>query len=181
MIVSKVAHRYAKAFFEEAKSLGELDNAARDMQLIFRSVSDSDELMRFLKSQIISREIKKTTLDALFSKQLSEPGRQLIRLILEKRREDQLPGIAYAFEQLYKIESGLTDVEVFVTSALDDSLSELLKQELQKKTGSKISITLTEDPSLIGGMAVRIGDTVIDGTIKHKLQQLEASFQQAGM
>lgn len=59
MIVSKVAHRYAKAFFEEAKSLGELDNAARDMQLIFRSVSDSDELMRFLKSQIISREIKK--------------------------------------------------------------------------------------------------------------------------
>lgn len=181
MIVSKVAHRYAKAFFEEAKGLKMLDKAASDMQLIFHSVSESEELLRFLKSQIISRELKKKTLDALFSKQLSETGRQLIRLILEKRREDQLPGIAYAFEQLYKKENGLTDVEVFVTSGLDDSLSELLKQVLQKKTGSKVSITLTEDPSLIGGMAVRIGDTVIDGTIKHKLQQLEATFQQEGM
>lgn len=181
MISSKIAHRYAKAFFEEAKSLGELDNAARDMQLIIRSVSESDELLRFLKSQIISRELKKKTLDTLFSKQLSEPGRHLIRLILEKRREDQLPGIASAFEQLYKKENGLTDVEVFVSSGLDESLTELIKQALQKKTGSKVSISLTEDPSLIGGMAVRIGDTVIDGTIKHKLQQLEATFQQAGM
>lgn len=181
MIVSKVAHRYAKAFFEEVKDRKMLGKAASDMQLIFQTVSESEDLLRFLKSKVISREIKKKTLDALFSKHMSEPGQQLIRLILEKRREDQLPGIAYAFEQLYKKENGLADVEVFVTSGLNDSLSELLEQALQKKTGSKVSITLTEDPSLIGGMAVRIGDTVIDGTIKHKLQQLEATFRQAGM
>jgi F-type H+-transporting ATPase subunit delta len=181
MVVKKVAHRYATALFQEAKSRNEVDAVARDMQRISDTVSGSRELLLFLRSQIISREVKAEVLKDLFDKELSEISRSLVHLILEKRREDQLPGISHVFGQLYKKEQGLQDVEVLVTRKPGPDQSELLKKALEKKTGLKVLLTFREDPSLKGGMAIRIDDTVIDGTIKHKLQQLEASFQKAGM
>ncbi len=181
MVVKKVAHRYASALFQEAKSRNEVDAVARDMQRISESISGSSELLLFLKSQIISREIKANVLTELFDKDLSEISRSLVRLILEKRREDQLPGIAHIFGQLYKKEQGLQDIEVLVTKRPGSDQTDLLKKALEKKTGGKVLLSFREDPSLKGGMAIRIDDTVIDGTVKHKLQQLEASFQKAGM
>ncbi len=181
MIVKKVAHRYASALFQEAKSRNMLDAVARDMQRISDSISGSKDLLLFLKSQIISREVKTNVLRELFDKDLSEIGRQLLRLILEKRREDQLPGIAFAFGQLSKKEQGLIDVEILVARKPGPDQTDLLEKALEKKTGGKVLLTFREDPTLRGGMAVRIDDTVIDGTIKHKLQQLEASFQKTGL
>ncbi len=181
MIIKKVAHRYASALFQEARSKGKLDAVAGDMQRISETISGSKELQLFLKSQIIPRDIKREVLGELFDKELSDLSRQFLKLILEKRREDILPGITAAIGLLYKKEQGLIDVEVLVMQKPDTKQSDLLKKALEKKTGSKIVLTFIEDSSLKGGMAVRINDTVIDGTIKHKLQQLEASFLQAGM
>ncbi|TVQ70268.1 MAG: ATP synthase F1 subunit delta [Balneolaceae bacterium] len=181
MVVKKVAHRYASALFHEAKNRNEVDAVARDMQRISESISGSSELLLFLRSQIISREIKANVLTELFDKDLSEISRSLVRLILEKRREDQLPGITHLFGQLYKKEQGLQDIEVLVAKRPGSEQTELLKKALEKKTGGKVLLSFREDPSLKGGMAIRIDDTVIDGTVKHKLQQLEASFQKAGM
>ncbi len=181
MIIKKVAHRYALALFQEAKGSGNLNAVANDMQRIRKTVSGSLELQLFLKSQIISRDIKKKVLGELFDKELSDLSRQFLTLILEKRREGELPGIAEAIGLLYKKEKGLVDIEVLVTHLPDSKQSDVLKKQLEKKTGSKIELTFIEDSSLKGGMAIRINDTVIDGTIKHKLQQLEASFLQAGM
>ena len=181
MVVKKVAHRYASALFQEAKSRNEVDAVARDMQRISESISGSGDLLLFLRSQIISREIKARVLAELFEKDLSEISRNLVRLMIEKRREDQLPGITYIFGQLYKKEQGLQDIEVLVTKRPGSDQTDLLKKALEKKTGGKVLLSFREDPSLKGGMAIRIDDTVIDGTVKHKLQQLEASFQKAGM
>ncbi len=181
MVVKKVAIRYATALFQEAKSRNEVDAVARDMQRISDSISGSPELLHFLRSQIISREAKANVLNELFDVDLSEISRSLILLILEKRREDQLPGISYVYGQLYKKELGLQDIEVLVTRKPGPDQTDLLKKVLEKKTGGKVLLSFREDPSLKGGMAIRIDDTVIDGTVKHKLQQLEATFQKAGM
>jgi len=181
MVVKKVAHRYASALFQEAKNRNEVDAVARDMQRISESISGSSELLLFLRSQIITREIKANVLEELFDKDLSEISRSLVKLILVKRREDQLPGIAHIFGKLYKKEQGLQDIEVLVTIRPGPEQTDLLKKALEKKTGGKVLLSFREDPTLKGGMAIRIDDTVIDGTVKHKLQQLEASFQKAGM
>lgn len=181
MVVKKVAHRYASALFQEAKSRNEVEAVARDMQRISEIISGSDELLVFLRSQIISRGIKENVLAELFEKDLTEISRNFIRLILEKRREAQLPGIAHIFGRLYKKEQGLQDIEVLVAKKPGSGQADLLKKALEKKTGGKVLLSFREDPSLKGGMAIRIDDTVIDGTVKHKLQQLEASFQKAGM
>ncbi|MBP3192372.1 ATP synthase F1 subunit delta [Natronogracilivirga saccharolytica] len=181
MIISKVAKRYATALFLEAKNRKELENVAADMQRINETILGSRELQIFLKSHIISRQNKKSTLDELFSKDISELSRQFISLILEKRREDQLSGICGYFGVLFNKEQGLLEIEVFVVKKPDAGLEKQLKKALESRTGSKVNLSYIEDHSLKGGMAVRINDTVIDGTIKHKLQQLELTLQQAGM
>lgn len=181
MIVTKVANRYASALFEEADSRNMLKDVAADMQRISRSISGSRELQVFLKSQIISREMKIQTLAALFDDDVTDLTRQFMRLVLEKRREEQLFGITVSFDKLYKKKQGEVDIEVFIVHRPDTKQNNALKKALETKTAGKVNLLFNEDPSLIGGMAVRIEDTVIDGTLKHKLQQLEASFQQTGM
>jgi F-type H+-transporting ATPase subunit delta len=181
MIVKKVAHRYALALFQEAKSRNKLDDVAGDMQRIGDSITGSRDLVLFLRSKVIARDVKASVLRELFDKELSDLTRQLIRLILEKRREDQLPGIAHAFGNLYRKDQGLVDVEILVARKPGTDQADKLKMALEKKTGGKVLLSFREDPALKGGMAIRIDDTIIDGTIKHKLQQLEATFQKAGM
>lgn len=181
MNVTKVAKRYASALFQEAKSRKALDAVAADMRGIRESISGSRDLELFLKSQIISRRLKRDTLHKLFDEGLGKITRQFMELILEKRREDQLPGIAEAFEKIYKKEQGIVDVEVSVITKPDSKQREQLRKALEKKINSSVNLMYIEDPSLKGGMAVRIEDTVIDGTVKHKLQQLETAFLQAGV
>lgn len=181
MITTKAAFRYAMALFQEARDRKSLKQVADDMQRISESISGSAELRSFLKSQIISREVKSKMLRELFGDDLSKLSSQFMELILEKRREDQLPAIAGAFGKLYRKEQGLVEVEVLVVRRPDKAQTKELKKALEKKTGNSVLLNFKEDPSLKGGMAVRIDDTVIDGTIKHKLQQLEASFQQTAM
>lgn len=181
MILTTVAKRYASALYQEAKARDTLNDVARDMKHIGESISGSKELRTFLKSHTLSRDLKRETLIKVFDKGLDETTRRFMRLILDKRREDQLPGIAAAFEKKHKADQGIMDIEVFVVSRPDSAQSGKLKLALEKKTGNKVNLNYIEDLSLKGGMAVRIDDTVIDGTIKHKLQQLETTFKQNGL
>ncbi|MDG5766518.1 ATP synthase F1 subunit delta [Balneolales bacterium ANBcel1] len=177
MIVTKVAKRYASALFQEAKEQEALDAVSEDMKQVYSTISASSELRLFLKSHIISRKVKRDALDKLFGDNMHQITRQFIRLILEKRREDQLFGAAAAFGKLHRDDQGLLEVTVYMVTKPDDKQGQRLKKALEKRTGKTLSLNYIEDPSLIGGVAVRINDTVIDGTIKHKLQQLEGTFQ----
>ncbi|MEX0681330.1 MAG: ATP synthase F1 subunit delta [Balneolales bacterium] len=181
MIVTKVAKRYASALFQQAQTEKALDAVSTDMQEIRSSISNSKELLRFLKSQVISREIKRNILHNVFDKGFHAVTQKFIELILKKRREDQLAGIADAFEVLYKKEIGIIDVEVLAIKRPDAQQIDHLKKALKKKTGSNVNLIFTDDISLKGGMAIRIEDTIIDGSVKHKLKQLEAKFRQAGI
>lgn len=178
MIVTKVAKRYASALFQEAKSRDVLDAVAGDVRSIRETVSGSRDLFLFLKSQIISRDLKKQALSDLFDEDLNDVTRQFLKLILEKRREGHLYGIVNAFEQIYKKEQGIVDVEVFIVQKPDTNQSDRLLKALENRTGKKVNLIFNEDPALKGGITVRLNDTVIDGSVKHKLQQLENSLLQ---
>ncbi len=181
MNVTKVAKRYASALFLEAREQKLLDKVSDDMRFISDVISGSSELRTFLKSHIITRKRKTEVLDDLLDKNVGKLTKQFLHLIITKRREDQLLGISLAYLKRYENEQGIQNIDVYVVSKPDTSQSKKLQDALGKKTGKQVRITYIEDSSLKGGMAVRIDDTVIDGTIKHKLQQLEATFQQAGM
>lgn len=173
---TKAARRYATALLEVAKERNELEEILDDITLIRNTMEGSKELVTFLKSPIIKFDDKVAVLDELFFEDLQEATRLFIKLLARKDRINLLEDVVNAFIAQYKEHVGIITIDVFVAEELNDEQRESLHRMLEEKTQKKVELNLTIDESLKGGMAVRIDDTVIDGTVKHQLAQLEESM-----
>ena len=176
MLVSKAARRYATALLELAKEQDAVERTFEDVQFIKNTIEDSRELQLFLKSPIIKPDKKVSALEALFEDTLSELVYKFITLIARKNRQNILDEITAAFVNIYNEFAGILEAEVFVAKEMDDRQKDQVVKKLEDVTGKKVNITVNVQEDLKGGMAVKIADTVIDGTIKHKLEQLEDVF-----
>jgi F-type H+-transporting ATPase subunit delta len=176
VIIPKAARRYAKALLEVALEQKKLETIYNDMSLVCNTITSSKELDLFLKSPIIKQDKKHNALKEIFGKKIDEISNTFFEIIIRKGREDLIFGISNAFIEAYKKHQGIIDVEV--TSALDMSDKEIesLKKALEKKTGKTVLLSSKVDSSLIGGITIKIDDTVTDGSVKHKLDNLEELF-----
>lgn len=179
MPTTKAAKRYATALLELAKERDEVEEILDDIKYIHNTIEDSRELLLFLKSPIINFDDKTQALEKLFFDELEEPTKLFIKLLARKERINLLAQITEAFIEKYKAYAGIITVEVYVARELNNGQRESLHEELEQKTQKKVDMNITIDESLKGGMAIRINDTVIDGTVKHKLVELEESLLSA--
>jgi len=176
MPTTKAAKRYATALLELAKERDEVEDILDDIEFIHNTLADSRELVVFLKSPIINFDDKIGALEKLFFDEISEPTQLFLKLLSRKDRINLLHQITEAFIEKYKEYAGIITVNVYIARELNDEQRELLHQNLEEKTQKKVDMNITVDESLKGGMAIRIDDTVIDGTVKHKLEELEESL-----
>jgi F-type H+-transporting ATPase subunit delta len=176
MPITKAARRYANAFLEIAKERNEVESILEDIEFIHNTFEDSRELAIFLKSPIIKYDDKKAVLKQLFFDEIEEPTKLFLKLLVRKERVSLLNQIAEAFIELYKKYAGIIIIDVFVARELSDDQQQALHTKLEQKTQKTVEMNITIDESLRGGMAIRIDDTVIDGTVKHKLIELEESL-----
>ncbi len=176
MLVSKAARRYATALLGLAKEQDAVERTFEDVQILKNTIEGSRELQLFLKSPIIKPDKKVNALEALFEGKVSELVYKFITLIARKNRQNILDEITHAFTDIYNEYAGIIEAEVFVANEMDDKQKAQVIKKLEDVTGKKVNITVKVQEDLKGGMAVKIADTVIDGTIKHKLEQLEDVF-----
>jgi F-type H+-transporting ATPase subunit delta len=176
MLVSKAARRYATALLGLAKEQDVVESTLEDILLIKNTLDDSRDLLLFLKSPIIKPDKKVSALDEIFKSEISELVHRFITLIARKNRQNVLDEIVTAFIEVYNEHAGIISAEVFVAKELDDKQIAEVTKKLEDVTGKKVNVTTKVQEDLKGGMAVKIADTVIDGTIKHKLEQLEDVF-----
>lgn len=176
MLTTKAARRYATALLELAQERNELEEVLANVEFIHNTLNDSQELVTFLKSPIIKFDDKTAVLDELFSSELEESTRLFIKLLARKDRINLLDQITESFIQQYKKHVGIITVDVYVANDLSEEQRQSLHQKLEEKTQKQVDMNVTVDASLKGGMAVRIDDTVIDGTVKHQLEQLQESL-----
>ncbi len=178
MLVSKAAHRYATALLELAKEQNAVEQTLNDILFIKNTIGDSRELLLFLKSPIIKPDQKVQALEAVFGDKVSDLVHNFITLIARKNRENVIDEIVEAFIEKYNKHAGIITAELFVAKPMDEQLQAQVIKKLEESTGKKVNITTTVQEDLKGGIAVKIADTVIDGTVKHQLQQLEHTFLQ---
>lgn len=176
MLVSKAARRYATALLELAKEQDAVERTFEDVEFIINTIEGSRELQLFLKSPVIKPDKKVSALEALFEGELSELVYRFITLVARKNRQNLLDEITTAFIDIYNQYAGILEAEVFVAKEMDDKQKNQVIKRLEDVTGKKVNISVTVQEDLKGGMAIKIADTVIDGTIKHKLEQLEDVF-----
>lgn len=178
-MVSKAARRYANAYLKTAIEKDSLEEVRKDMLFITNTIQDSSELSVFLKSPIIKKSVKKSALEAIFKDKVGELSVNLINILSEKGRENLLYGVGKGFMELYNSYKGIIVVDVRIAFELPDDQKALLQSALESDTGKKVQMNVTVDESLIGGLTVRIDDTVIDGSVKYKLSQLKDKFTAA--
>tara|TARA_R110000868_G_scaffold37111_4_gene131317 strand:- start:2841 stop:3389 length:549 start_codon:yes stop_codon:yes gene_type:complete len=176
MLVSKAARRYATALLETAKEQNVVEETLKDILFIKGTIDNSKELLVFLKSPVIKPSDKEAALHSIFGKNVSKLTNEFIKLISAKERTAILVEIVSAFIEQYNEFAGIIEVEVRTAKSLDSEQIKELKKVLEKSTSKKVEMNLKEQLDLKGGLLVKIQDTVIDGTVKHKLEQLEQMF-----
>lgn len=170
----RVAKRYAKALIEIAEELKKLDRITSDVQLIDSVIKSSRDLQLFLKSPIVKEEKKREILKEIFSDSRVDPVTlKFILLLVEKKREDLLHDIVKVYQQLYDEKMGIVTAEITTAVETNNSDKKKIEKKIVELTGAKsVKAIYKVDPSIIGGVVIRIGDTVYDASLKRKIQLL---------
>jgi F-type H+-transporting ATPase subunit delta len=178
---AKVARRYATAFLEAALEQNELEKANDDIMLMINTLRASNDLRLFLKSPIIKKDQKSEVLATIFENKINALTVNLLNILSDKGRLNLLDDIGQNFIDIYNIHNGIIEVNVITAEELGNGQLDKLVKELELVTGKKVKANISVDKDLIGGILVRIGDTVIDGTVKYKLNQLKDRFASAAL
>jgi F-type H+-transporting ATPase subunit delta len=167
-----VVRRYARALFDTAVKSNALDRVEEDLKgvhQIFRSVPT---IGRALGAPTIAASRKKQLMEQAFGQRVSPLTLRFLTLALDRRRQDILRDIYPEFVRLANQARNILPVTVQSAVPLTDPERDQLVQSLAARTGKTIRLSVDVEPALIGGMIVRMGDTVIDGSVRSKLQQL---------
>ncbi|MCK6621501.1 MAG: F0F1 ATP synthase subunit delta [Calditrichaceae bacterium] len=179
MIKSRVAKRYARALFEFALDNNQLESAAADLDLLDAALRDSPEFRRLIDSPVISNQAKQAAFSALFKDRLQADTFKFVSFLIAKNREAVLPDIVAEFRDLLDEHRGILRGEVSSVMPLSELQLHNLKERLNRLTGKNVLITQHTDPNLLGGLVVRIRDTVYDASLRNKLEKLRQSLVQS--
>lgn len=166
-----VARPYAEAVFKRAVESGSLDTWSDMVELLAIVVQDPT-ISGLLANPRVSADDKQTLMLGIGEGQLNDEGQNFVKLLLENGRIRAMPEIAVLFNQLKSEHEGAIEVEVASAFDVNDAQEAALAKALKKKLGRDVRITSVKDPELIGGVRVRAGDMVIDGSIQGQLSQL---------
>lgn len=176
MAESRVAKRYAKSLLDLSAELKEQESAFNDMQLLVDTIEANRDLAIMLNSPVINSEKKLAVIDKIFSDKLSKLSYKFIELITNKGRETQLRDIAKNFIAQYKAGKFITTATVTSSAKLLPDAFKKIEDIVVKHAGGTVELVETVDPELIGGFILRIGDQQLDTSIKSKLNDLRAEF-----
>ncbi len=168
--------RYARALFELAKENNALEGAHADIALLALTCRQNRDLQILLKSPVINAKKKISIIREIFSKTMGKITMSFIEIIIRKRREEHLYNIALKFGDLFRDHNNIKKAVVTTISPLTDAMRKELTDVLSKQTGSSIELTEEIDPSIIGGLIVKLEGIQYDDSIRKKLQNLRSEF-----
>ncbi|MEM7044938.1 MAG: F0F1 ATP synthase subunit delta [Pseudomonadota bacterium] len=177
---SGLAGRYAGALFDLAKDGKALDQVQADLSGLKGLLDESTDLRRLIESPAISKDDQVKALTAVAKKAgASELATKFLGLLAAKRRAFVLPDVIDAYGALLADEKGEVQAEVVSAMELTDAQAADVKAKISKSVGKTVTMTQRVDPSLLGGLVVRVGSRMIDASLKTKLHQLELAMKGA--
>ncbi len=171
MSEGKIARVYATALYQAAAEAGRVEAVRRDLGEFVQAVETSAELHQLLVAEEVS-DARKTEVLLELTEGGDEFMRNLLRLVVDKKRESELPAIYRAFVELVEQAQGLVHVEVVSAVALTPTLQEALRTKIESSLRKTVELALSVDPEILGGLRLRVGDRVADASVRHRLEKL---------
>ena len=170
-MASSAAKRYAQAVFSLGKEQGSLDAWADDLAMLSRIVAD-DQIAIYLTNPSVAAERRIEALETSLGTSVQPEARNLARMLIERNRTTLIPEIREMFDDQLRAERGIVVAQVTTAEPLTDAERNYIREKLETMTGKKVELGLKVDPDIIGGIIIRIGDQVIDGSVRNKLEKM---------
>jgi len=171
-----VARVYAKALFDIGSQEGILGQIYDDLRAVQEVAESGPTEGRFFNSPRLQRPDKKRILDEIFATHVCRPVLGLLHVLVDKRREPVFDNIVDEFAKYRDEHEGRVHARVTTARPLPDAERERLVAALAGRTGKTVELHETINPAVIGGIRVNLGDSVMDGTVRRRLQDLRRSF-----
>jgi F-type H+-transporting ATPase subunit delta len=177
LIGSKVAKRYAKALFDLGQEDGYFETYGRDLSTFVVFCNQNDEFREVISNPVFPVDDRRKILDFILEKSgFSNMIKSFLRLLLDKNRIGALEAVYRHYQDFTDAVSNIARAEITTARPLKAESLERLEKALETLTSKQIKSEVKEDGDLVGGIVVRIGDMVFDGSIKAQLEGLKESF-----
>ncbi|MEN6412124.1 MAG: F0F1 ATP synthase subunit delta [Veillonellales bacterium] len=176
MLVEQLAQKYAQAVYELAAENNLLEQVETELQMVGETIEDNPDLAIFLYHPQVLAAAKKETVSRIFKQELSEMVHTFLLLLIDKRREAILPAIVREYCNLSNAARNIAEAEVTTAKPLSDAEHAALADKLSAVTGKNMVLKTSIDPRLLGGVIVKMGDKLIDGSVVRQLEMLKTTL-----
>ena len=179
-LVAGVAGRYALALYELARDEGQVDDVAKNLDAFDALYKESADLRRLVKSPAFSAEQQAAAVGALLAKAgIGGLAANFIKLSAANRRLFALPDMIRAYREKVREAKGVVRAEVRVAEKPSDAIVDEIKASLREVARTEVEIDLQVDPSLIGGIVVKMGSRMVDASLRTKLNSIRLAMREA--
>lgn len=176
MLTAQLSQKYAKAVFALAVEENKLTEFGAQLAEASQVIANHAELAAFIKNPQVKAEAKRNVFARLFQEGVSPMIYNFFMLLIDKHRESLLGEIAGEYKKLANAAQGIVEAKVTVAEKLSEAQRAKLVKKLQETTGKTVVIETKIDKSIIGGVVVRIGDKLIDGSVMRQMQSLKTQL-----
>ena len=169
---TRIAKPYAQALYSAATEQDILDRIVADVNQVLQLTQESEDFDQFLINPILSPQFKDEMFQQLLSEAVDPLTLNFLCLLALKQRERSLVAILQMFLEIVDLQAGRVVAQVTSAVPLTDAQKALLSQQLSSYSGAEVRLELSEDAEIRGGIIVRLGDTVFDGSITSQLQRM---------
>ena len=179
--VSGVSGRYATALFELARDERSIDQVKSDLDQFEAMLSESDDLKRLVRSPVFAAETQSKALSAVLEKAgISGISANFLKVLTANRRLFAVGEVIRAFRALVAKFKGEATADVTVAEKLSEKNLDALKTALKSVTGKDVSLNVKVDPSIIGGLVVKLGSRMVNSSLRTKLNSIKHAMKEAG-
>jgi F-type H+-transporting ATPase subunit delta len=178
--VEEIAEVYSRALFEAAQDNDVLDDVHDQLDEFADALEDEDnrELRLFFNSPYFSSEEKKKGVERVIS-DADERLVNFLKLLAERHRMPALPRIRRQFDSLWREENQILPVSVTSAVELDDNLVKNIGKRIEEQTGRRVDLSSNVDPEVLGGLVLRVGNMVMDASVRSRLEQIRKQVTKA--
>ena len=179
--VSGVSGRYATALFELARDQKVVDEVKADLDRFEAMLGESADLKRLVRSPVFSSDMQAKALNAVLEKaEITGTSAKFLKVLTANRRLFAVADVIRAFRALVAKYKGEATADITVAEQLNEKNLDALKTALKSVTGKDVALNVKVDPSIIGGLVVKLGSRMVDSSLRTKLNSIKHAMKEAG-
>lgn len=176
MLANQLAIKYAQAVYELAAEKNMLTEVETQLRQVESTIAGHPDLATLMYHPRVPSGIKKETIEKVFKEEVTDFLFNFLRLLVDKRRETALPAIIREYVKAANAARNIGEAEVITAMPLSDKEHEALAKKLSLVTGKTMLLKTSIDASILGGVIVKIGDKLIDGSVVRQLRMLQTTL-----